>query len=126
MVLYGGNSNWFAAYAYWYFRFYGHRAVRLLDGGRKTWELEGRPLTTEVPEPAPGHGYRVGGRRRGSLKPAAGAGTPVLERWTTPCGTASTPSPRAPAPPPAGARHPFPESMVITTLPTLRPVSTYR
>ena len=61
VVLYGGNSNWFAAYAYWYFRFYGHRAVRLLDGGRKTWELEGRPLTTEVPEPAPGHGYRVGG-----------------------------------------------------------------
>ena len=43
VVLYGGNSNWFAAYAYWYFRFYGHRAVRLLDGGRKTWELEGRP-----------------------------------------------------------------------------------
>jgi thiosulfate/3-mercaptopyruvate sulfurtransferase len=61
VVLYGGNSNWFAAYAYWYFRFYGHRAVRLLDGGRKTWELEGRPLTTEVPEPAPGHDYRVGG-----------------------------------------------------------------
>jgi thiosulfate/3-mercaptopyruvate sulfurtransferase len=61
VVLYGGNSNWFAAYAYWYFRFYGHRAVQLLDGGRKTWELDGRPLTTEVPEPAPGHGYRVGG-----------------------------------------------------------------
>jgi thiosulfate/3-mercaptopyruvate sulfurtransferase len=61
VVLYGGNSNWFAAYAYWYFKFYGHRAVRLLDGGRKTWELEGRPLTTEVPAVTPTTGYRVGG-----------------------------------------------------------------
>jgi thiosulfate/3-mercaptopyruvate sulfurtransferase len=60
VVLYGGNSNWFAAYAYWYFRYYGHQAVRLLDGGRRTWELEGRPLTTEVPEVAPGQGYRTG------------------------------------------------------------------
>jgi thiosulfate/3-mercaptopyruvate sulfurtransferase len=56
VVLYGGNSSWFAAYAYWYFRFYGHRAVRLLDGGRKTWELEGRPLTTEVPPVRPTQG----------------------------------------------------------------------
>jgi thiosulfate/3-mercaptopyruvate sulfurtransferase len=61
VVLYGGNSNWFAAYAYWYFKSYGHRAVRLLDGGRKSWELEGRPLTTEVPEVAPSRGYRPGG-----------------------------------------------------------------
>lgn len=45
VVLYGGNNNWFAAYAYWYFRIYGHRDVRLLDGGRKRWELDGRPLT---------------------------------------------------------------------------------
>jgi thiosulfate/3-mercaptopyruvate sulfurtransferase len=50
VVLYGGNNNWFAAYAYWYFKLYGHRDVRLLDGGRKKWELDGRPLTTEVPE----------------------------------------------------------------------------
>jgi thiosulfate/3-mercaptopyruvate sulfurtransferase len=47
VVLYGGNNNWFAAYAYWYFRLYGHRDVRLLDGGRKKWELDSRPLTTE-------------------------------------------------------------------------------
>lgn len=53
VVLYGGNNNWFAAYAYWYFKLYGHRDVRLLDGGRKTWELEGRPLSTEqVSRPA--------------------------------------------------------------------------
>jgi thiosulfate/3-mercaptopyruvate sulfurtransferase len=62
VVLYGGNSNWFAAYAYWYFKFYGHPAVRLLDGGRKTWELEGRPLTTEVPPVRPTRGYRVDGQ----------------------------------------------------------------
>jgi len=49
VVLYGGNNNWFAAYAYWYFRVYGHDDVRLLDGGRKKWELESRPLTTDVP-----------------------------------------------------------------------------
>ena len=52
MILYGGNNNWFAAYAYWYFKLYGHENVKLLDGGRKKWELDGRPLVTDVPEPA--------------------------------------------------------------------------
>jgi thiosulfate/3-mercaptopyruvate sulfurtransferase len=46
VILYGGNNNWFAAYAYWYFKLYGHESVRLLDGGRKKWELDGRPLDT--------------------------------------------------------------------------------
>ena len=50
VVLYGGNNNWFAAYAYWYFRLYGHRNVKLLDGGRKKWELESREMVTAVPE----------------------------------------------------------------------------
>jgi thiosulfate/3-mercaptopyruvate sulfurtransferase len=50
VVLYGGNNNWFAAYAYWYFKLYGHRSVKLLDGGRKKWELESRELVTEVPK----------------------------------------------------------------------------
>ncbi|MEV5506232.1 sulfurtransferase [Streptomyces orinoci] len=50
VVLYGGNNNWFAAYAYWYFKLYGHRDVRLLDGGRKKWELDSRDLVTEVPQ----------------------------------------------------------------------------
>jgi thiosulfate/3-mercaptopyruvate sulfurtransferase len=49
VVLYGGNNNWFAAYAYWYFRFYGHDRLRLLDGGRKRWELDGREQTTDLP-----------------------------------------------------------------------------
>jgi thiosulfate/3-mercaptopyruvate sulfurtransferase len=44
VVLYGGNNNWFAAYAYWYFKLYGHENVKLLDGGRKKWELDGREL----------------------------------------------------------------------------------
>jgi len=47
VVLYGGNNNWFAAYAYWYFKLYGHDKVQLLDGGRKKWELDGRTLTTD-------------------------------------------------------------------------------
>ena len=53
VVLYGGNNNWFAAYAYWYFKLYGHSDVRLLDGGRKLWELESRELVTDVPQRTP-------------------------------------------------------------------------
>ncbi|WP_203902101.1 sulfurtransferase [Virgisporangium aliadipatigenens] len=52
VILYGGNNNWFAAYAYWYFKLYGHRNVKLLDGGRKKWELDNRPYNTDVPERA--------------------------------------------------------------------------
>ncbi|HLX46899.1 MAG TPA: sulfurtransferase [Streptosporangiaceae bacterium] len=52
VVLYGGNNNWFAAYAYWYFRLYGHRNVKLLDGGRKKWELDSRELVEDVPQRA--------------------------------------------------------------------------
>jgi thiosulfate/3-mercaptopyruvate sulfurtransferase len=49
VVLYGGNNNWFAAYALWYFKLYGHRDVKLLDGGRKKWELDSRDLVAEIP-----------------------------------------------------------------------------
>ncbi|MEP6851547.1 MAG: sulfurtransferase [bacterium] len=53
VVIYGGNNNWFAAYAYWYFKLYGHADVKLLDGGRKKWELDGRELSKEeVTRPA--------------------------------------------------------------------------
>src|SRR5688572_6474940 len=52
VVLYGGNNNWFAAYAYWYFKLYGHGDVKLLDGGRKKWELDNRPYTKDVPNRA--------------------------------------------------------------------------
>jgi thiosulfate/3-mercaptopyruvate sulfurtransferase len=50
VVLYGGNNNWFAAYAYWYFKLYGHDQVKLIDGGRKKWELDSRPLSADVVE----------------------------------------------------------------------------
>jgi thiosulfate/3-mercaptopyruvate sulfurtransferase len=50
VILYGGNNNWFAAYAYWYFKLYGHQDVRLLDGGRKKWELDDRPLVADAVE----------------------------------------------------------------------------
>jgi thiosulfate/3-mercaptopyruvate sulfurtransferase len=52
VVLYGGNNNWFASYAYWYFKLYGHEDVKLLDGGRKKWELESRELVADVPSRA--------------------------------------------------------------------------
>ena len=48
VILYGGNNNWFAAYAYWYFKLYGHDNVKLIDGGRKKWELDGRPLSRDT------------------------------------------------------------------------------
>ncbi|MDF2969547.1 MAG: sulfurtransferase [Nocardioidaceae bacterium] len=53
VVLYGGNNNWFAAYAYWYFKLYGNDNVKLLDGGRKKWELESRELVDAIPEREP-------------------------------------------------------------------------
>src|SRR5438876_6071265 len=52
VVLYGDRNNWFAAYAYWYLKIYGHGDVRIVDGGRQKWIEEGRELTTEVPSPA--------------------------------------------------------------------------
>jgi thiosulfate/3-mercaptopyruvate sulfurtransferase len=48
VILYGGNNNWFASYAYWYFKLYGHENVKLLDGGRKKWELDGRELSKDA------------------------------------------------------------------------------
>jgi len=49
LILYGDNNNWFAAWAFWQAKIYGHRDVRILDGGRKKWIAEGRDLTTEAP-----------------------------------------------------------------------------
>lgn len=49
VVLYGDFNNWFAAFAFWVFKYYGHRNLKIMDGGRKKWELEGRPYTTEEP-----------------------------------------------------------------------------
>ncbi|MFW6437181.1 MAG: sulfurtransferase, partial [Halococcoides sp.] len=62
VVLYGDNANWFAAYAYWQFKYYGHDDVRLLDGGREYWVENDYPTTTEVPE-YPAVEYDAGGPR---------------------------------------------------------------
>ena len=52
VVLYGDNNNWFAAWAFWQLKYYGHGDVRLMNGGRVKWEAEGREMTTDVPSPA--------------------------------------------------------------------------
>jgi thiosulfate/3-mercaptopyruvate sulfurtransferase len=53
VVFYGDNNNWFAAYALWQFKYYGHKDVRLMNGGRKKWELEGRAFTADLPKVTP-------------------------------------------------------------------------
>jgi thiosulfate/3-mercaptopyruvate sulfurtransferase len=58
IVLYGDNNNWFAAWAYWQLKLYGHRDVRILDGGRRYWLDNGLPVTTDVPSHAP-TGYEL-------------------------------------------------------------------
>ncbi len=53
VILYGDNNNWFAAWAFWQLKVYGHQDVRLMDGGRKKWIAEGRELSTETPKTTP-------------------------------------------------------------------------
>ena len=62
IVLYGGNNNWFAAYAYWLFKLRGVDGVKLLDGGRKKWELESRAMTREVAD-RPTKKFTIGSER---------------------------------------------------------------
>ncbi|HTX98448.1 MAG TPA: sulfurtransferase [Bacteroidota bacterium] len=50
VLLYGDNNNWFAAWAFWQLKVYGHKDVRIIDGGRRKWIAEGKPLTTDPPE----------------------------------------------------------------------------
>lgn len=50
VVFYGDKNNWWATYAFWVFELFGHSGLRVMDGGRKKWEDEGRPMTTEVPD----------------------------------------------------------------------------
>ena len=51
VILYGDNNNWFAAWAFWQLKYYGHDDVKLMNGGRSKWEAEGKPLTTEIANP---------------------------------------------------------------------------
>src|SRR5438270_8852738 len=53
ILLYGDNNNWFAAYAFWQLKYYGHKDVRLINGGRKKWIEEGRALTIKPPAVTP-------------------------------------------------------------------------
>jgi thiosulfate/3-mercaptopyruvate sulfurtransferase len=67
VVLYGGNNNWFAAYAYWILKLRGFDAVKLLNGGRKKWELESRALTQDVPTYS-ATGLKIGGSERPKIR----------------------------------------------------------
>ena len=58
IILYGDNNNWFAAWAFWQLKMYGHPDVRIMDGGRKKWLAENRPLNTDTPQPSP-NGYKA-------------------------------------------------------------------
>jgi len=67
VVLYGGNNNWFAAYAYWILKLRGFDDVKLLNGGRKKWELESRELTQDVPSPE-ATGFTIAGAERPEIR----------------------------------------------------------
>jgi thiosulfate/3-mercaptopyruvate sulfurtransferase len=84
VVLYGDRNNWFAAYTYWYFRYYGHDKVKLIDGPREKWVAEGRATSTEVPS-HPAATFTVGtgdeGIRayRDEVRAALGNGTNLVD-----------------------------------------------
>jgi thiosulfate/3-mercaptopyruvate sulfurtransferase len=67
VILYGGNNNWFAAYAYWLLRYRGFDRVKLLDGGRKKWELDSLPLVGDEPEITPTD-FRIEGAERPEVR----------------------------------------------------------
>ena len=93
VVLYGGNNNWFASYAYWYFKLYGHENVKLLDGGRKKWELDSRDLVAEVPDPRRDRVQGQGAGHRRSA-PSATTSSPRSARrtWSTCARPTSSPA----------------------------------
>jgi thiosulfate/3-mercaptopyruvate sulfurtransferase len=67
VVLYGGNNNWFAAYAYWLLKYRGFDNVKLLDGGRKKWNVESLPLDSEKPQVTP-TSFAITGAERPQLR----------------------------------------------------------
>ncbi len=74
ILLYGDRNNWFAAYTYWYFKYYGHEDVKLINGPREKWISEDRETTTEVPS-YPAATFQAEERRRGDPRlPRGGAG----------------------------------------------------
>ena len=98
IVLYGGNNNWFAAYAYWYFKLYGHEDVKLLDGGRKKWELDSRELTDELPQRAE-TSYTAQDQTSRSVPTATRSWPPSAPRTSSTCARpTSTPAACSPRP----------------------------
>src|SRR6476620_3824817 len=84
IVLYGDRNNWFAAYTYWYLKYYGHDDVRLVDGPRDKWITEGRPTTADVPShPAATFTARAGDEsiraRRDRVLDALGGDTALVD-----------------------------------------------
>jgi thiosulfate/3-mercaptopyruvate sulfurtransferase len=61
LVLYGDFNNWFAAFAFWVFKYYGYKHLRLMNGGRKKWLLEDRPLTKDIPQQYPKGNFKASG-----------------------------------------------------------------
>ena len=80
IVLYGDRNNWFAAYTYWYLRYYGHDNVKLVNGPREKWISEGRPTTTRPPRPR--------GRRPSRRSPATTRSAPSATRSSARSATA--------------------------------------
>ena len=125
VVLYGGNNNWFAAYAYWYFKLYGHDDVKLLDGGRKKWELDGRELSKDTVA-ATGHAATRPRTRTSRSAPSATRSSPRSARrtWSTSARPTSSPascSPRRTCRRSSPARRPHPdraERAVVARRPT--------
>ena len=72
IVLYGDNNNWFAAWAFWQLKLYGHQDVRIMDGGRKKWLAEGKELSTDPPN-APKEDVQGEGRRQFAARVSAGS-----------------------------------------------------
>src|SRR6201999_3538026 len=84
IVLYGDRNNWFAAYTYWYLRYYGHDAVKLVNGPREKWISEGRPTSNDVPAYAPQTFTATAGdeairARRDEVLAALGTGTRLVD-----------------------------------------------
>jgi thiosulfate/3-mercaptopyruvate sulfurtransferase len=84
IVLYGDRNNWFAAYTYWYLKYYGHDAVKLINGPREKWIAEGRPTTVDVPAYEPATftakpGDRAIRARRDEVLAALGSDTKLVD-----------------------------------------------
>jgi thiosulfate/3-mercaptopyruvate sulfurtransferase len=89
VVLYGGNNNWFAAYAYWILKLRGFEHVKLLNGGRKKWEIESRELVSDVPSYEP-TGLAIDAPNRDDIRALRGE---VLEKVGTGIGLVDVRSP---------------------------------